>query len=402
MNQFATIYRYEVKKIIKRKLVWITLFICLLGIIFTPFSNLLGSYYVDGVLTDTHYHMFQVDSEYLRALSGREIDQKLLEETVTAYRRIPADADRYIVTEEYQTYARPYSKVFNLIRSWSNMDFSSVVNWEPDEEALYEMRRMQQENNWQSVISLSDAEKDYWRERESQLNTPFTYYYNEGYVILMNCFMTVGVLMLLFVSICLPGVFADEHSRRTDQLMLSSAKGKNTAYWAKLAAGATLAASCSALMSSLIWGLTLGFYGAEGFHTSMQIYTNYSFPLTMGQACLIAYGILIVTSVLMGVLVMFLSEIFHSSIAALAVSTGLIISGNIIMIPDEYRFLAQLWDCTPMAFLQTWNIFSVRLINMFNHCFTRWQVVPLVYILCIVVIAFVGKLIFERYQVSGR
>lgn len=402
MNCFGTIYRYELKKITKRKLVWITLSICILGIIFTPFSNLLGSYYVDGVLTDTHYHMFQVDSEYRRALSGREIDQELLEETVTAYKRIPADVDRYTVTEEYQIYARPYSEIFNLIRSWTNMDFYSVVNWEPEEEALYEMRRKQLENDWQSVISLSDAEKDYWRERESQLNTPFTYYYNEGYVMLMNCFLTVGVLMLLFVSICLPGVFADEHTRRTDQLMLSSAKGKDTAYWAKLAAGATLAASCAALMSVLIWGLTLGFYGAEGFHTSMQIYTNYSFPLTMGQACLIAYGILILTSVLMGLFVMFLSEIFHSSIAALAVSTGLIISGNIIMIPDEYRFLAQLWDCMPMAFLQTWNIFSVRLINVFNHCFTRWQVVPVIYILCTVLIAAVGKQVYKQYQVSGR
>lgn len=402
MNCFRTIYRYELKKITRRKLVWITLSICVLGIIFTPFSNLLGSYYVDGVLTDTHYHMFQVDSEYRRALSGRKIDQELLEETVAAYRQIPADADRYTVTEEYQTFARPYSEIFNLIRSWTNMDFSSVINWEPEEKALYEMRIKQLENDWQSEISLSDAEKDYWRERESQLNTPFTYYYNEGYVMLLNCFLTVGVLMLLFVSICLPGVFADEHARRTDQLMLSSAKGKDIAYWAKLAAGATLAAGCSTLMSTLIWGLTLGFYGAEGFHTSMQIYTNYSFPLTMGQACLIAYGILIITSVLMGVLVMFLSEIFHSSIAALAVSTGLIISGNIIMIPAEYRFLAQLWDCSPMAFLQTWNIFSVRLIHIFNNCFTRWQVVPVIYILCTVLIAAVGKRVFEQYQVSGR
>lgn len=402
MNQFGTIYRYELKKAARRKLVWVTLSICLLGIIFTPFSNLLGSYYVDGVLTDTHYHMFQVDSEYRRALSGREINQELLEETIVAYRQIPADADRYTVTEEYQAYARPYSEIFNLLRSWTNMDFSSVVNWEPDEKVLYEMRRNQLENDWQSVISLSGPEKDYWRERESLLNTPFTYYYNEGYVMLMNCFLTVGVLMLLFVSICLPSVFSDEHARKTDQLMLSSAKGKDTAYWAKLAAGATLAAGSSALMSALTWVLTLGFYGAEGFGTSMQIYTNYSFPLTMGQACLIAYGILILTSVLMGVLVMFLSEVFHSGIAALAVSTSLIISGNVIMIPEEYRFLSQLWDCTPMAFLQTWNIFSVRLINVFGHCFTRWQVVPVVYILCAVVIAVVGKRVFEKYQVTGR
>lgn len=401
MNYFMTLYRYELKKLMRRKLVWITLFICVLGIFVTVFSGLFGSYYVDGVLTDTHYHMYQVDNEYRKALSGREIDQKLLEETVFAYGMIPPEADRYTLTDEYQNYARPYSDIFNLIRSWSDINISSIRRWEPSEEALYQARYEQREATWQSFL-LSDREKAFWQEKEAKLNLPFTYFYHEGYEILLNAFLTLGVQMLLFVSICLPNVFSEEHTRRTDQLMLSSAKGKNTAYWAKLAAGTTLAVFGSILMTALTFGLSLGFYGAEGFQTPLQIYADCSYPLTMGQACLIAYGILIVASILMSVFVMFLSEALHSGIATLAISTGLIIAGNIIMIPDEYRFIAQLWDCLPISFLATWNIFSARPITVFGHCAASWQFVPIVYILCSAVIAVAGRRVFERYQVTGR
>lgn len=407
MNQFKTIYQYELKKLLKRKLFWVTLLILILCQVFTVYSGLLGSYYIDGELADTHYHMFLVDSAYRRALSGRVLDQELLEETVHAYKQIVPEGNpqqfRYTVTEEYQTYARPYSEIFNIISAWTGMEFHEVIQWEADENTLYEARLRNLEAAWQSV-HLSDAEKVYWREKEDQLEIPFTYYYHEGYQFLLStAFITTGVLMLLFISICLSSTYSQEHTRRTDQLILSSAKGRSTVYWAKIFAGSTVTATCAMLMTILIWALGLAVYGAEGFGTSMQIYAgSYSYPMTIGGACLIAYGILILTSVLMAIFVMVLSEALHSNIGTLAISAGLIISGQIIMIPDEYRILAQFWDCLPTNFLVVWNIYSARLVNLFGHCFTRWQVVPIAYVICGIVIAVIGKQIFQRYQVSGR
>ena len=78
MNIFLTLYHYELKKIIQRKLVWVSLFICLGCIVMAKAGNLSGNYYVDGEVVDTHYHMFQVDSAYRRALSGRVVAQELL------------------------------------------------------------------------------------------------------------------------------------------------------------------------------------------------------------------------------------------------------------------------------------------------------------------------------------
>lgn len=402
MNPFKTIYRYELKKILKRKLVWVTLFVCIAFIVVMVLVQMTGSYYVEGKLMGSQYDLFLVDREYQRALSGREINQELLKEVVMAYRKIPSTSMHYMLTEEYQTYARPYSAIFYLILSWTKMDFSSATSWEPNEEAFYAARLKRLEASWQGLF-LSETEKEYWRKKEAQLHTPLSYHFHKGYLMSLEAIATIGVLMLMLVSICLSGVFAEEHSRRTDQLILSSAKGKSTVYWAKLLAGITVAVSCSVLMAVLTVVPLLLIYGSEGFQTPLQLeFYTYSYPLTMGQACLIAYGILIITAILMSVFVMVLSEALHSGIAAMAITTGFIIAGGMVSIPDQYRVLAQLWDCLPISFLATWNIFSARPITVFGHCAASWQFVPFVYILCSAAIAVAGRRVFERYQVTGR
>lgn len=75
MKQFGMLYRYELKKILKKKLVWVTFFLCMAISATAILADLTGSYYVDGEIADTHYNMFLVDSGYERQLSGRKIDQ---------------------------------------------------------------------------------------------------------------------------------------------------------------------------------------------------------------------------------------------------------------------------------------------------------------------------------------
>ena len=56
----------------------------------------------------------------------------------------------------------------------------------------------------------------------------------------------------------------------------------------------------------------------------------------------------------------------------------------------------------PGTFSQGENIFDIRLISMFGHCLSAWQVVPIVYILTGVAVTMAGKIIYRNYQVSGR
>ena len=179
-----------------------------------------------------------------------------------------------------------------------------------------------------------------------------------------NAFLTIGIMTLLFMAVCLSAVFSEEHTRRTDQLILSSAKGKNAAYWAKIFAGTTVSVICAVLMTLTTIVLSLGIYGTDGYNAALQIeFMTYSYPLTIGQACLILYGILIVTSVLFGLFVMVMSEFFHSGTVAMAISTVLIIAGQMIEIPEQFRIVSQIWDSLPMKFLSIWDVYKDLLKN---------------------------------------
>ncbi|MCM1221058.1 MAG: hypothetical protein NC548_41905 [Lachnospiraceae bacterium] len=235
MQNFMTIYQYELKKIVRRKMVWITLLICILCIAMVTLSRITGDYYVDGTVVDTHYHMFQVDKRYQQALSGRAVAQELLEEMTAAYAKIPATAERYSLTEEYQTYARPYSAICNLVWVWIE-EHPFYNSWKADEQALYESRAKILEDTWQELF-LSETEKEFWRTKEAEIEKPFVYFYHEGYLVALREFVIVGLLLLLFTSVSMSVVFTEEHVRRTDQIILSSAKGKDSAYWAKILAG---------------------------------------------------------------------------------------------------------------------------------------------------------------------
>lgn len=406
MNNFGILYRYELKKILSRKLVWIVFLVCVSCIVLFTLADLSGKYYVDGEVVDTHYHMFQVDQGYRKALSGRALDQQLLGEMAEAYGKIPASEERYTLTLAYQTYARPYSDIANLVRLWTQQwDIGQLQAWVPDEDALYAARVENLEKEWQE-LRLSDAEKNYWREKEARTKTPLVYYYHEGYrKIISNGLNTVGLLVLLLVSICMAGVFTEEHMRRTDQLILSSAKGRGTVYWAKLAAGVSVSGICALLLSAFTFCAAFAVYGAEGFGTSLRFCAYLwmaSCDLSIGKVCLTAYGILVLTAVVVSVLVQVLSEVLRSNIATLSFWVGVIIAGMVVKLPYQYRIPAQLWDWAPWRYLNAEYIFDTRMLSVSGHCLESWQIVPVLYLLAAAAVAVAGKYVYRNYQVSGR
>lgn len=402
MSNFGILYRYELKKLLQKKILWIALFICVLATAFSLLFPMIGHYYVNGTLIDSNYNYYKTDQTYRKDLSGKIIDQTLLEETLEAYRHVPMDIDKYSLTEEYQTYARPYSEIFNLIRTWTQLDTVSAAHWTPNEAAFYEAMKHRMSNSW-GYNNLTDGELLYWQQKLNNLQTPFIYQYHDGYMNILEVYLTVGVMTILFIAIALSTAFPDEHIRRTDQLILCTQKGRTHIYWVKLSAGLTVGFLGALLMTVLTWALSLSVYGSEGFGAVIQLfYNSYAGNLTIGQACLIAYGCLLVTALLMSVLTMFLSELLHSPIASLSIVTALLLASSLIQIPVEYRILGQLWDYFPTSFLAMWNTFDCRLIQVFGRYFTSYQLVPLMYLAAAFALAMLGKQVYLRYQVSGR
>lgn len=404
MNNFGFLYHYECKKLLSRKIVWISIGVCMAAIIISLVAPLMGNYYIDGEFIDTNYNMYQTDKGYAKALNGREIDQGLLGETIAAYRTIPeTPGQHYTSTEEYQQNARPYSDVFGFIRRMTGMPTSEVMySWQPDEDDMYAKRQRYLTSVWEDA-GLSMGEMDFWREREDQIKTPYVYQEHGGYDNIFSSYQTVGLLLLMVVAICLSGMFSDEHAKKTDQIILCSAFGKRRLYWAKIAAGVSFAAVSTLLFFVFIFTMTVCIYGAEGFHAAFQlIYALSPEPITCGQAILIAYGNMMLTAVLLSVFVMVLSELLHSSIATLAVSAGLQIVALIVIMSEQYRVLSQIWNWMPWCFLTPWNVFGEYTLSVFGHYLAPWQAVPLLYIAAGMIIAAIGKPIYQRFQVTGR
>lgn len=400
MNNFGTLFGFELKKIVGRKLVLISTAVLLTVAAFSACGGILGTSYVDGVPDESHYDAIMTDMGYARALNGRAIDDGLLREMQAAYSRVP-DVDRYSLTEEYRTYARPYSTVHNFAASILRTNGREEL-MQADAKELYEKRQERLREEWEQ-LGLSEGEIDYWQQKEQQLAKPFIMEYAGGYQEIGSLNYTTGLMLALLISICLATVFTDEHSRRTDQLILCSRLGRRNVYYAKVLAGAVFALLLTVLFFVFTACILFAVYGADGFGSAVQLMlSSYSFPLTAGQLALILFGILLASAVLHSTFIMILSESIRSSIGAIAVVVGTLILNMFLTIPDCYRVASQLWEMLPSNMASVWGSLSTRLVPFFGGYLTMWQAVPILYLLLSGLIVFLGSRIYRSYQVGGR
>ena len=71
MRLSGTLFLYEYKKILRKKIVWISTLLCLIALVFSVCTPLLGTYYIDGKRISTNYQAYQTDKSYATALNGR-------------------------------------------------------------------------------------------------------------------------------------------------------------------------------------------------------------------------------------------------------------------------------------------------------------------------------------------
>lgn len=402
MNNLGLLYRFELKKIFRKRIVWISVAIALLSIPVGVGNLLLGSYNVDKDTTESRYQGFQKDRAYQKALDGRAIDQTLLEEMQEAYGKVPLDADSFMTTKEYQTYARPYDAIFDYVRATTYMTVSEARQWEADEQDLNQKKQNMLEKLWNSYY-LTAGEKEFWQQQEQRLERPVIFRYLTGYSQLFDNVNTAGLITLVVTAVCLSGFFTEEHTRKTDQLILSSRYGRKPVYWAKFLAGISFSAIISVMFVVASFVTAYGLYGPEGFSAVVQLMRpGYSYSLSAGQAILIAYGMITAAGILVGAFVMMLSELLKSSVGTLAVVVGAILFTLFVNVPDNYRVLSQLWSYLPSEYVAVWNLFNPQTVPLFGNYLVSWQVVPILYALLGCICAFIGRRVFVRYQVSGR
>lgn len=383
------LYRFELKKILTQKLLWVLAAAILLGLA------------VFGVATEVRPtnsglpmgEVIALQREGSQELAGQTVDQAFLD------RLLPLFTD----PEENTEAQLKYNDFFN----WLTLILGTAHRQEilqTDEARLYEALWHQLAPDPQAA-GLTQEEIAHWTEQtQARLAQPLVYQgYHEGWQTAAHGIEVMVFLEILFLAVVLAPLFPQEHLRRTDQLILSCRFGRGKAYAAKLLAGVTVGVGFTALLLLAYLGMLGLVYGLEGANVPALFTHLFPADLTIGEMVGILFLAALAAAVLVSVAVMLLAELTRNAIAAMAVVLGiLLLTTMIYAVPENLRGLATLWYLIPSNFLCLRGAFRYPLLTVEEAAFPTWQVTPLVWLLLALVIALAGRWVYNRYQVGGR
>ncbi len=425
MNQLGTLYQYEIKKLLKRKMTWIAFCGVLLVMLFCCFGVLMNNYVVTDPQTGESVRYSSYESAKDRQIrekeiNGRMIDNDLLKEMQTAYADVQTQEQEIVMddvtgngmvevigtaslpadeleAERLLQQRRQYEAVYDYVRGVvGNEDVHTV-----DAAAFYE-RRQQMVTDYEQLLYLTEGEREYWRRHEAE--TPYAYYGDLGPTMLLASFRTMQTLTALMIGMVFSGVFADEHMRKTDQLVLCSRHGRGMLYLAKLLAAMTLAAVGTLLVGGatvLSLGLLYGY--DENWNAPIQMHLESSpFALTLGQGIVILMVLLLLAAVLHCILTLVFSSWIRSSVASISLMVVYTLGTLFSNVPERLRLLSQALYLSPAKLVCATAFYDARLVGGAGHYLTNWQMGMLLYPPLALGLALLGGLIYRRWQVSGR
>lgn len=393
MKEFGTLYIFELKKILGQRLVLVSL---LLGAAMIFGWNLLtfsstGYYYnvynaQDGTVERQIGNYGAVEAmgrDYLRGLSGQLLDDALMEQLAAGY----ADSDTGTILSNLDGYS-PFSYL------------NTMLGQEVTAQRFYRDKVRRFEVNQEECL-LTDQEVAYWQGKASSLG-PFTLDYAGGWQAMAQDSGLLCQVAVLLSAMCLCRLFSEEHRTRTDQLVLTSAKGKTTAFWARWAAGCSFAAGLTLVLSGVYILVYGGFYGLDGFSTALQLWSGGTLPLhlSMGGFVLVLLALLVLGCMAMGGLVMLISELLRSAVLALAVPfllSGITVLG---LFQGQGRLVEQVASYLPFSRISTATLYDYFLVPPFQLNAIEFSV-PL-YVLLALLFGGLCWLCYRKYQVTGR
>ena len=393
---FWTLFGFEVKKLFRRKLVWLCLAAMIAMSLVQGFlSNNSSSHSFNGIeISGEEYQRMTRKAE--EALAGRVIDDTLLHEV------------QKIVTELDNFELNTYTDIETMLSYQGHLDIYSWIRQIFDEvpknltaEQVYEQRTAFQ-RYWWDESALTKGEQVWLKQQDQSVNTPIVYERSRNWENISGIIFSLNLMGILVLGICLPGIFSEEHSRRTDQLNLAAPLGRKL-YSAKLLLGTLFGFVsflvywiCGVIPAILAQG-TAGFYGAI-----QLILPDYALAMTIGEMIIVLTGLFLISSIISSVFVMVMAEILHSGIATTAVVIALVLAVDMIPIPYTVRWLEEIISYLPNQLLSLAEAFDSRLFPWFGTYLTPWQAAPILWLAAGALLVLVGRRVYSNYQISGR
>lgn len=330
MKNLGTLYWYELKKLLKRKLNWVVILlitgICIIGVVQAGNS---GGFWIE----DTDEQGNPVTS----LISGREIRTAKLNAMGTLNGQVMDDGFFQRMMEQVPEFNNPYEmlKYFYHVDSTYLNVHTMVEGLITDRETFtaekFYATQREQLQTYLEANELSQAEKEYWTEQIEQIETPYVYRHPwPGASELVDYFSVLRVVLPVVAAVCLCMIFSQDCQTKADAIVFATRKSRAPLYLAKVLAGLTGAVLTAAVVIGGTVVAHLAVWGVRGFEASVQFYdTLCPRPITVGQMLLPMLLILILYTVICGAFTMLISAFTRNPISALAISVVLAVLLNL-------------------------------------------------------------------------
>ncbi len=376
MKNLGEIYRFEILKIMKNRLTIVMLIVTVLFILVEAFTPML---YQSKEMTDAQ-----------KSLDGTVIDDALLQ---TMY-PVLSDNGRVWTSDNGQYMGIAEMEIAILPDGADLAAYSADEMYREREASILSM--MEEER-------LSEGEIRWWNKENAKVATPFVYRVCQGGINLAQGMSLTLMCIMLISALCLSTVFTVEHRQRTDQLVISCRNGRGKTFFLKIAAGLSVVIGCCLASAALLTLLIAVLYGLDGLDGVVQLELPLSaYSFTMGEFIMVQMIVMLSASILFAAFAMAMSELLKNSLAAMGVMVGLFIFGQLELIPPQYRILAQINDMLPSNQISIWSLLKYRLVGFGDHFVTAYAASSVIYVLIAVVMIFIGKIAYDRFQVTGR
>lgn len=381
MKNLGTLYKYELKKLLRRPLSWALVLVmaafCAYSIVRFSASSGAGTLLpvLDEDGNETGEEQF-IPEEEIRALrqksagklNGRVMDDAFFREMLEAVPDIQfPQLDVYFMTED-ATYLHPYGLVDGLLpdaRTVTEKEFYDRV-WEQTEASF---------ERW----GLSDGEKAYWTQQASRIEKPFVYQdYWKGFNRAFDTIYSFFTFLPVAAAVCLCTIFSEDRRTRVDALVFASRESRLPLYLAKILAGITVATLAAVVIIGASAGALLYVWGTDGLNAPLQMYDTVSpRPVTVGQVFLPIMLILVLFTLVYGGLTMLVSALTHNSLAALA---GPALLCFMMQYVYYYTQEAGRWrDYFRQYLMGYYGVNNLHLVNLFGLYLDNFQFGALLY-----------------------
>lgn len=331
MNNFWSLVGFEYKKIFLKKSVVIAVFLALIITVFSNIGVMIGNNPNTG---RSHYEDMLIDKGYTLALEDVPLDENLILEASEAYKTIDADVYPYSKSEEYQKYARPYSKVYQLIESvyakqGSGFGLKGMQNITKEEaNHYYEKRIRQYQLNLENNPFFTQDNIDRIIKIDSQVQKPFVLEDISGYEYFFSFTTTSAFIIMLLIAFIISPIFVNEYNQRTDSVILTTKNGKKSQIYAKIFTGISLSMMISISFVSIGYLLCMSVYGFDGAFAPIQLHIPLlTYNFTMLEVVLLLMVTTSLGGFLMAGICMFLSSTLNNSIVVLGVGIVVVLLG---------------------------------------------------------------------------